>query len=292
MKSLNIIIGTSASITAETIAKYELTVVDFKVNWPEGENVKGENIYDKMREAAKTKISNGPKTSQPSIGIYKKAFEEGLRTAEAVLCIVISSKLSGAYNSALQAFKMLTPENQKRVFIFDSLSADAAESFIAMKASELSKEGMSIEQIIEKLKDFSANIKLFATLENANWLEAGGRINHALAMLVNQMQKIGMRPILMMKDGEIKPLTLKMQAKDVPTALLKELDSQIKKPLSEGKICRMIISHAGAPDDAKKIADEIKEKYSNKINIEFVSLTSYVIGAHVGPGTLICCVAE
>jgi len=101
-----------------------------------------------------------------------------------------------------------------------------------------------------------------------------------------------MRPILTMKDGEIKPATLKMQAKDVSTAMLKELDSQIKNYLDEGKTCRMVISHAGAPDEVQKIVNGAKEKYKDKIKIEFVSLTSCVIGAHVGPGAIICCTCE
>ena len=292
MKPLNIIIGTSASITEEVVKKYEFTVVDFKLIWEGEENIKGENIYEKMREATKTKIIGGPKTSQPSIGVYKNAFEEGLQVAEEVICIAISSKLSGAYNSAFQAIKMLTPENQKRIFLLDSLNADAAESFLAIRAAELSSEGLRAEKIIEKLKEFLKDIKLFATLENANWLEAGGRINHSLTILINQMQKVGMRPILMMKNGEIKPSTLKMQAKNASDALLKELDVQIKEPLAQGEVCRIIISHAGVPEDAEKIKNNILEKYKEKVKIEFISLTSYVIGAHVGPGALICCVTK
>ncbi|MCK9393464.1 MAG: DegV family protein [Candidatus Paceibacterota bacterium] len=292
MKPLNIIIGTSASITKDIIEKYGFIVVDFKLIWEGEENIIGDNIFDKMREVAKTKITGGPKTSQPSIGVYKNSFEEGLRSAEEVICITISSKLSGAYNSAFQAIKMLTPEDQKRVFLFDSLNADAAESFIAIQAAKLSSEGLRSEKIIEELKDYSKNIKLFAALESADWLEAGGRINHSLAMLVNQMQKIGMRPILMIKDGEIKPSTLKMQASNTSSAILKELDVQIKEPLLQGKICRIIISHAGVPEDAEKIKNSILEKYKEKVEIEFISLTSCVIGAHVGPGALICCVTK
>lgn len=292
MKPLSIIIGTSASITDEVIKRYGFSVVDFKFNWPEGDVIQAESIYDKMREATKGKIGSGPKTSQPSIGIYKKAFEEGLQIAENVLYISISSKLSGAYNSAAQAVKMLRPEEQKRIFIFDSLNADSAESFLAIRAAELSNEGVRVESILEKLNEISSQVKLFGALESADWLEAGGRINHATAVIFNKMQDMGLRPILFMKDGEIKPATLKIQAKDIATAILKELDMQVKKPISEGKSCRVIISHAGALDEAEKIVRMIKDEYGEKIKIEFVSLTSYVIGAHVGPGAIICCCCE
>jgi len=292
MKPLSIVIGTSASITDEFVKKYDFSVVDFKLDWPRGEEIEGSNIYEKMKKVATGKISDGPKTSQPSIGIYKRAFEEGLQKSENVLYVSISSKLSGAYNSAMQAIKMMKAEEQGRVFIFDTLNADVAESFMAIRAAELSNEGLPIEDILKKLNEISKEVKLFGALESANWLEAGGRINHTMAVLINKMQDIGMRPILTMKEGEIKPATLKMQATDVATAILKELDSQIKPYLEKGKTCRVIISHAGAPSDADKVTSEAKEKYKDKIKIEYISSTSYVIGAHIGPGALICCACE
>ncbi|MCK9577897.1 DegV family protein [bacterium] len=292
MKALNILIGTSASITDDIIKKYGFLVVEFKFSWPEGDTIKGDNIYDKMRTVERVKLGSGPKTSQPSIGIYKKAFEDALKDAEKVLYISISSKLSGAYNSAMQAIKMMPAADQEKIFVFDSLNADAAESYFAIRATELLNEGLSIESILEKLNEIKGSVKLFGALESANWLEAGGRINHATAVLMNKMQDLGMRPILIMKEGEIKPATLKMQAKDIPVAMLKELEAQIKDDIEKGKVCRIIISHAGSPENAEKIIEEAKLKYGDKIKIEFVSLTGQVIGAHVGPGALICCACE
>jgi len=291
MKNISIIIGESASITPEIINKFNLTVVPFVMEWPEGEDLKGSNVFEKMREAEKNEIKTTPKTSQPSIGIFKKAFEEALKTSENVLAITISSAISGTYNSAFQAKKMFDDEIQKRIFVFDTFNADAAESLLAIKAAEMGEQGKSGEEILESLKELSSKTFLFGMLESPKWLEAGGRINHPMSVVLTQMQKIGMRPVLSVKDGVIKPANLRMQAKDTSDALFKQIESVIKKPLSENKSCKIAISHADNLEEAQKLKTLIEDKYP-QIKIEFLSITSPVIGCHVGPGTLICCSIE
>jgi DegV family protein with EDD domain len=292
MKKISILVGESASLTPEIIEKYDFVPIPFKLIWEEAENIEGSSIFEKMRKISQEKTLKGPKTSQPSIGVYKKTFEEALETAENVLYICLSSKLSGAYNSATQAYKILTPENQKRVFIFNSFSADSSETMVAIKARELANEGLEIQEIIEKLDALKDQVKLFASIETPIWLEAGGRLPHALSIMVEQMQKIGMRPILMLKEGEIKPAMLKTQAKDPATAVFKTLEDISKEILSKGKTCRAIITHGDSIEEAKKLEQEIKEKYGDKINIEFIGNIGPVIGAHVGPGALMCCLLE
>lgn len=291
MKKTSIIIGDSASMTQEIAEKLGFIVVPFTFEWPEGENLAGNNIFEKMREAEKQGIETTPKTSQPSIGAFKKAFDEGLKDAENVIAITISSKISGTYNSAIQAKKLYDEETQKKIFILDSFNADVGESLLSIKASEMAAEGKSGEEILKTLETLVPKVLLFGMIENPKWLEAGGRINHALAVIMAQMQKIGMRPVLSVIDGVIKPANLRMQASDTSNALFKQIEDVIKKPLSENKNCRIAISHADNLEGAQKLRALIEEKYP-KIKVEFISITSAAIGCHVGPGTLISCLIE
>jgi DegV family protein with EDD domain len=287
MKKVSIIIGESASITKEIINKFNFVVAPFVMEWPEGESLKGDNIFEKMREAEKQGIKTTPKTSQPSMGVFKKAFEEGLKESESVIAITISSAISGTYNSAIQAKKIFDEETQKRIFILDTLNADISESLLAIKATELIEQGLSAEEVYKNLEALLSEIHLFAMLESPKWLEAGGRINHTLSVILSQMQKIGMRPILAIKDGLIKPANLRMQAKDTADAMFKQFEDLTKKPLSENKKCRVAISHADNLEGAQKLRTLIEDKYP-EVKIEFISITSMVIGCHVGPGTIIC----
>lgn len=291
MKKVSIIIGNSASITEEAINKFGFIIVPFIMEWPEGESLKGGNIFEKMREAEKQNIKTTPKTSQPSMGTFKKAFEEGLKDSEKILAITISSGISGTYNSAIQAKKMFDEETQKRIFILNTLNADLSESLLAIKGAELLEQGKTVEETFKELEALLPRTFLFAMLESPKWLEAGGRLSHAVAVILTQMQKIGMRPILAIKDGVIKPANLRMQAKDTSEALFKQFEDTAKKPLSENKVCRVAISHADNLEGAQKLRTLIEDKYP-QVKVEFISLTSMVIGCHVGPGTIICCSVE
>lgn len=291
MKKASIIIGDSASLRDEDVKKFGLIVVPFVMEWPDGERLNGDNIFEKMREAEKQGIKTTPKTSQPSMGIFKKAFEEGLKDAESVIAITISSEISGTYNSAMQAKKMFDEETQKRIFILNSLNADLSESLLAIKAAKMVEEGKSGEEIFKELEVILPKIFLFAMLESPKWLEAGGRINHAMSVILSQMQKIGMRPILSIKDGVIKPANLKMKANDTADALFRQFEDVTKKPFSENKTCQVAISHADNLETAQKLRTLIEDKYP-QATVEFISVTSMVIGCHVGPGTVLCCSIE
>ncbi|HNP79504.1 MAG TPA: DegV family protein [Candidatus Pacearchaeota archaeon] len=278
-----IIAGESSSIPLELAQKNQIKLVPFVMDWEEGMLYEGKNIFEKMRDGKKKGMKTFPKTSQPSIGVYKKAFDEVLSQGQEIVCITISSQISGTYNSAIQAKKMLSEADQKKVFIFDTMNADATEALVAIKASELAQKGESAENIFNSL-DIS-KIHLFGMVESPRWLEAGGRLNSTVASLLEKMQGIGMRPVLGLKDGLIKPTTLKMQAKDTAEALLKEI-----KGLKNQKL-RLSITHADNLEEAL-ILKSLIEKDLPESKIEFINLVSTVIGAHVGPGTLIVCALE
>ncbi|MFA5013106.1 MAG: DegV family protein [Candidatus Paceibacterota bacterium] len=286
--SIKIIVGESAPTTPDIVAKYGFATVPFKIDWPEFDTIKGNTLFQKMREAKKQGIKTTPKTSQPSIGIYKKAFDEALVDNEYILAITISSGISGTYNSAIQAKKMFSEDAQKKIYVFDTFNADAAESLFAIKAGDMAVQEKTIDEVMAKLEELKPSAKLYGFLDDPYWLEAGGRISHAVAVIMAQMQKIGMRPLLSMKDGVVKPANLKMQAKDTADALFKQLESIVKDPLADGKKVSVAISHADNPGEAENLKKMIEEKYPSA-KIEFVTETGPVIGAHIGPGSLICC---
>lgn len=280
MRKIGLIVGETASLPEKIIGKYQIRVIPYIVDWPEGKDLPGENIFQKMRIANKRGI-RGPKTSQPSPALFQKAFKEELEKSEKIICITLSSGVSGGYNSALQGKKMLSVKEQERIYVIDSLNATAGEGLLTLKAQELIERGEDIEEIIEQLKEFIPKIHLIGMIKDPKWLEANGRITPALASLLRQIQKIGLRPLIGLKKGVVKPVALKMRAKDVPTALLKEL----RKEAGNRKI-KIAITHADNLEEAQKLKEMIVKKVKNA-EIVFLSLMDPIIGVHAGPGTLV-----
>jgi DegV family protein with EDD domain len=282
MKKISLIIGETSSLPKEIVERYGMVVVPYIVNWPDGEKIPGENIFQKMRIAEKEGIKIFPKTSQPPPGVFKKILEEELKRAEKLLVLTLSSKLSGGYNSAIQAREIIL--EKERIFVLDTLNVTIGEGLIDLYVAKMIEKGKDEKEILKEFPKIVKNTHLFGMVENPKWLERGGRISHSFAVLLEKMQKIGMRPLIGVKNGKVKPVALKMRAKDVPEALFRELKKEIEKFKEKNEI-KIAIGHADNLEGVKKLKQLIEENLKN-IEILFLGLIDPIIGVHVGPGTL------
>jgi len=278
--SIGIMTEETTGLSEEIIKENRIEIVPCKVSWPEGDNLPGENIYQKMREGEKMGIKTFPKTSQPSPKDYLTAFQKQLQNFEKILCITLSSKLSGSFNSAYQARKML--KEKKRVFLFDSLNATVGQALLVLKAIELIKEGKEIEEILRECQKSISKIHFYIFLEDPKWLEAGGRLSHSVANWVRKFQKMHLFPCLGIKNGVVKAVGI-TKGKDICEALFRQIELKSKK-LAKDKKIRVAIGYTDNFEMAKNLEKEIKEKL--KAEIPLITFLSPVVGAHVGPGSL------
>ncbi|MBU0546752.1 MAG: DegV family protein [Patescibacteria group bacterium] len=286
MNKIGLIVDEGADLTPEIIEKYQIAVVPLKVEWPsEIMELPGESIFHKMREADKRGVKIFCKTSQPSPKDFLDIFKAQLEKFDKIICTTVTSKLSGTYNSAIQAISFLPEEQKNNVFIIDSLSAVCGEGLLALKAAELINNGNDIEMIVKELKEMPSRIHLYAILEDPKWLEHAGRISPMVASWIRKAANFGVRPILGFKEGVLKPIGVKTGVKDVPEALFKELESKTKKPRQEGKKIKVFISHIINLEGAEKLGKLIKENLDNT-EVVLISLADYVVGSIAGPGLI------
>lgn len=301
--SIGIVTDEIADLTQKIAERYQIEVVPYKIDWPEGKGLPGENIYQKMREAEKRNITKLPKTSQASpkefLNAYKKQFEKGF---ENVLCITLSSKLSGGYNSACQAREMLPDTQKNRVFVLDSFNATCGQALLILKAIELIQSQMEINEVIKELKREIPKIKLYGFLADPKWLEWGGRLNHSQANWVRRLQKINVRPLVGLKDGKVEQIGFRFGVKDIPEAIFKEIEAKSRRIRKQGKNIRVVITHCDNLEGAKRLKERLKEikfvetsshltprlaPQGSASEVSFINLTGSVVGVHVGPGSLI-----
>jgi len=274
-----------ADLTQEIIAKYQIAVVPAKLNWPELENLPGENTFQKMRELGKKGIKSFGKTSQPSIKDYLNQYNYQLERFEKVICITLTSKLSGGYNSAVQAKGFLEPKKQERVFVVDSLNGSCGQGLIVLEAVDLIKSGKGIKEVIEELEKFVPKVHFFVMLEDPKWMEASGRISSIVANLMRKMANVGIRPLLAFKNGILVPVGLKIGAKDIPTALFKQFEADAKKLQEVRRKIRVAITHGDDFQGAQRLKNMIEKRFEN-IEIAFINIINNVVGAPTGPNTL------
>lgn len=285
MEKIGIVTEDAMDMPQELINKYQIAVAPVKFTWPEIENLPGENTFQKMRELEKRGITSFGKTSQPSVNDFLEKFKYQLERFEQVICVTLTSKLSGTYNSAVQAKNYLTPEEQKRLFIVDSLSVSGGEALTILKAIDLANIGRTAEEIVKELETFIPQCRLSLILENIKWLEKAGRISHFVAAIVTGLSKAGIRPVMSMKNGTLAPTGLKTDAKDIPTALFRQFENDTKDLIKSGKKIRVVITHGDDPAGAQKLK-ETAEKISQNIEVVFINIINNVVGVVAGPNAL------
>jgi len=284
MEKIGIVTDEAADLPRDIVEKYQIAIVPVKLDWPEIENLSGENTFQKMRELEKRGIKSFDKTSQPSPKDFLDKYKYQFERFEKIICITITSKLSGTYNSAVQAKSFLPPENQEKVFIVDSLNASSGQALIVLKTIDLIEDRKEAEEIAKELEKLVPQIHLFVILKDPKWLEASGRISHLVANLLRRMAQVGIRPLLTFKNGRLVPAGIKAGAKDIPTALFKKFETGMKK-LREDKQIRVIITHGDDLEGAQRLEEMIKKDFQNA-EVAFINIINNVVGGPTGPNTL------
>jgi len=283
-KPIGIISDSTCDLPEETIKKYDIGIVSVNAFWPEIENIPGENVFQKIRELEKRGDKSFAKTSQPSPKAFVDIFNNQLEKFEKIICLTVTSKHSGTYNSGCQA-KNFMGEKGNNVFVIDSLNCTGSLGLIILKAVGLVEQGKSLEEIIKEMEKYIHEVHLYAMLEDPKRLEASGRISPMVANWMRKAQKIGLRPLLGMKEGKIGPVGIKMGAKDLPTALFKELESKAKKISKEGRKIKVAITYGDNPARAQKLKEMIENNLPN-VEVVFINIIDDALGSLLGPDCL------
>lgn len=268
----------------EIIEKYKIGIAKFKIDLQELKELPG-NIYQKTREAEKRRISSIVKTSQPSINDFLNVFKEKLNEYEEIFCVTISSKLSGTYNSAIQAKKFLQKEFQDKVHIVDSLNGSAGEGLVALKIIELIKDNFNSQEINNKIKEVVEKTKLLGVYYSPKWLEASGRFPRFVPAIMNQAEKMSIKPIFGMKNGKLSIAGIKRNITDLSSALFEEFEKATKKARENGNKIIVGITHADDNHQAEKLKELILSLKNTEV--AFINLTCFPIGGHIGPNSLV-----
>lgn len=281
--SIGIVTENVASILPKILERYQIELAEAKFEWPELEKIEGENIYQKIKKAYEIGIETRPKTSQATPKSYFDAFKKQLQRFENVLCLTLSSKISGCYNSAVQARERLNEKEKKRVFIFDTKSGAAGQALFVLRVIEMIQEQMEIEEIVKKLKNFISKTRLYVIFADPKGIEFIGRITKSQAKWIRRMKKMRIQPILELKNGILEKGGM-VFAKDEPEALFKKFLKESKRERKEGKKIRAIINHADNLGGAKKLKEMLK---ASGVEVSFISEGPPIVCAVTGPGTLI-----
>lgn len=211
--------------------------------------------FMKAMKACKEKVGS----ASPSPHSYQKA----IQSTGGEYVITLSSKLSGSYSNAVLGNSQAQEDGGQSAHIFDSKSASAGETLIAIKLYELIKEGLSKARIIEAVHEFIDNMKTYFVLENYDNLQKNGRLSKVTGSLI---QILNMK-LIMGSDGDGN-IVLYEKVRGI-RRMIDHLMSLVEKSGKKTEGENLVISHCNNFDLAEQLCAEIKGRFRFK-NIHIV----------------------
>ena len=196
-----------------------------------------------------------------------------------ILYLGFSSGLSTTYNSSQIAANELAERypNQKIITV-DTLCASAGQGLFVYLVAEEKKKGATIEQAAEYANKLVPNLCHWFTVDDLVYLKRGGRISPTTAFVGTVLN---IKPVLHVdNEGKLINMT-KARGRKMSIRTLAEKFGEFANDKKNGTI---FISHADCEDDAKMLAQTIKESYGSTVDV--ITNIGPVIGAHTGPGAL------
>ena len=243
---------------------------------------------DDCREESRAKVYAGMrngdllKTSMISEFTYEEFFRELLRTGKNVIFLDMSKKMSVSFENANQAAGNVRPEfPSQTLYIMDTLCISGGLGLLVQSMVRRMEEGMGFSEVIAWGEANKLKIAHRFTVDDLNYLKAGGRVSNASA-LVGTLLSI--KPVLYVPDGGTLDVTKKVRGRK---AALRAILDGVRHDLAacDANGLEIHILHADCKSDAEYVRDTIRAEFPQVGDIVITSL-GVVIGAHCGPGLL------
>lgn len=262
-----------AFVREHGIAVHPLYYYVDEVQFGGSDNMELHDFYDKMRNGSTVSTS----ASNPEVigSIFENQIKEGFD----VLHISFSSGLSCSYNNAaVSADEICEKYPEARIEVIDSLCASMGQGLLVYYAVKMKEEGHSLDEVAEWINTNRLHICHQFTVDDLKYLWHGGRISRTVAILGTL---INVKPVLHVdNEGHLIPLSNVRGRKKSLSSLVENMAERI----GDYKNDIVFISHGDCEDDAKLVADMIREKFG--IDSFMFNCISPTIGAHSGPGTI------
>jgi DegV family protein with EDD domain len=221
-----------------------------------------------------------PSTAAPSPGTFKEVFEACFADgADAVVCPVIGSKLSGTFQSATLAASMLP---DREIHVVDTGSTSMSTGLPALMAAEMAAQGMPAAEIAAAVRSRLPDLDLYVAADTLEYLRKGGRLSAAQAAIGTVLS---VKPIITVRDGHV-TMAEKQRTRVKARARTVEL-------IAEAPIERLAIVHTptSTADEVAAFRDALIATIPGGIDPSAISigLLGASTGPHLGPNLMGAC---
>ncbi len=269
---IKIVTDSTADVPQELMKRYDIRTVPINIQfgtetYQEGIEIDRPTFFRKLEEVM-------PTSSQPSPGQFAEVYKELAEQGHSILSIIITSKHSGTYQSAVLAKSML-PEAD--IEVFDTLSISIGTGYQVLAAARAAEEGKSMGEIIQLLEGIRSRMFLYLTPATLKYLQKSGRVGKlagALGALLN------LKPVIKVEDGLLEAFqNVRTRSKAIDR--LVELTAEA---VGTTEPVKLGITHAQVPDEA----EELRQRLERAFNCDEVIVVDLAcsLTVHGGPGVI------
>lgn len=268
---VKIITDSTCDLTKERMEEIGAICVPLTVHigndiYLDGVDLSKAEFYEKLRTE-----KSFPTTAQPTPHAFEEVFTAALEEADEVVCILISSDLSGTVQSANIAKNNLEREE---IHILDSRTACLSLGLLVEIAAQRAKEGKTAAEIMAELEGLTGRVRICAGIETLEYLKKGGRLSGTAAALGTMLN---IRPLVGILDGKVVSLG---KARGT-----KKMYGELRRMIEEEGIDEsypVLLGHAQSMENYEKFKEICSDLIDGRTQL--YGDIGCVVGTHAGPG--------
>ena len=272
---VRIITDSACDLSQEYAASLGVTVIPLKVRFGEeefedGVTITPEEFFRRLEEKVL------PKTSQITPWQYEELFRAAVDAGDDVVCIVMSSGVSGTWQNACMAAE----EYEGKVFVIDSKQFCISEGILALEAARMRDEGMSAADIARTLEEEKKHAHVMSVFETLEYLRLGGRMTAAAAWVGGVLN---IKPMLTIDEGVVHVLA-KVRGMKNGNSMIRKMTEKVggidwSRPV--------LLGYTGLSDlRLMEFIEDSVQSYGEKIRNLPIMKVGACIGTYAGPGAI------
>jgi len=271
---IGLVTDSTADIPSSLCQQYDIRMAPISIQF--GQDTYEENVtIDRATFLRWLDEKPIPTSSQPAPGRFVQIFQDLLQAGyEQILCVTITSKHSGTYQSAVLASSMVP---QAKIAVWDSLAISMGTGYQVLAAARMAEQGLGSEAILEHLVEIRAGMQTYLSPSTLRYLQKSGRVGTLSGALASLLE---IKPILYVNNGL---LDTKEKIRTRGKAL-ERMGNLVAQDLATAKSVRLAVAHAQVPEEAQQLRQRL-EGMLPCVEFHTVELASSLT-VHGGPGVI------
>ena len=271
--TVKVVTDSTSDLPRELADRYGINVIPQKVIFGteelrDGVDITGDEFYRRVSGSAVL-----PTTSQASPGEFRELYESIADGADGIVSVHVSAALSGTVDSARSGGEQA--DTGCGVEVIDSMQAGMGTGLVAIAAAKAAMNGGDLRQVVSVAEGAVGRSETYVLLDTLEYLQKGGRIGKARAMLATLLS---IKPMIILREGIVDELG-KERTHKKGVARLRRVTEDFA-PLEE-----LCVNYTTTPDEARAFAEELQQLLPDGTE-PLLAQIGPAVGTYTGPAAL------